>query len=83
MPLTLTALVRGGKLCHGSRRVTPDEDDLVRKLIRPPFARSCQVAAILAYIDKKAPAPRAGAAESASASRLSAPFLFVCGEKAC
>lgn len=64
MPLTLTPVVHG-KLCHGSRWVIDDEDDLARKVAYLALGQSRHVAAILACIDKKAPSTRADAAEGA------------------
>lgn len=64
MPLTLTPVTHG-KLCHGSRWVIADEDDLARKVAHLALGQSRHVAAILAKIDKKAPATRADTAGAA------------------
>lgn len=64
MPLTLTPVTHG-KLCHGSRWVVSDEDDLASKVAHIALGRSRHVAAILANIDKKKPATRADAAREA------------------
>lgn len=64
MPLTLTPVTHG-KLCHGSRWAIADEDDLARKVAYLALGQSRHVAAILAGIDKKAPATRADTAEAA------------------
>lgn len=64
MPLTLTPVTHG-KLCHGSRWVVADEDDLARKVAHLALGQSRHVAAILANIDKKTPATRGDAAKGA------------------
>ena len=64
MPLTLTPVTHG-KLCHGSRWVIADEDDLARKVAYLALGQSRHVAAILAKIDKKVPATRADTAKAA------------------
>lgn len=64
MPLTLTPVTHG-KLCHGSRWIVSDEDDLASKVAHIALGRSRHVAAILANIDKKKPATRADAAQGA------------------
>ncbi|MBD3740976.1 MAG: hypothetical protein IE930_09990 [Stenotrophomonas sp.] len=64
MPLTLTPVTHG-KLCHGSRWVVVDEDDLAGKVAYLALGKSRHVAAILAKIDKKRPATRADAAQGA------------------
>lgn len=64
MPLTLTP-VKHGMLCHGSRWVIDDEDDLARKVGYLALGQSRHVAAILSCVDKKAPSTRTDAAEGA------------------
>ncbi len=64
MPLSLAPIVHG-KLCHGSRWVIDDEDDLAEKVAFLALGQSRHVAAILAGIDKTAPATRADAARGA------------------
>lgn len=71
MPLTLTPVTHG-KLCHGVRWVIADEDDLARKVAHLALGQSRHVAAILANIDKKAPATRADTAKEAIK-------LLICG----
>lgn len=64
MPLTLTPVTHG-KLCHGSRWVISDEDDLASKVAHIALGRSRHVVAILAKIDKKKPATRVDTAKDA------------------
>lgn len=64
MPLELTPIVHG-KLCQGSRWKITDEDDLAARVAQLALGQSRHVAAILAGIDKKAPATRADTAEGA------------------
>lgn len=64
MPLTLTPVTHG-KLCHGSRWVIANEDDLARKVAHIALGQSRHVAAILAKIEKKSPVTRTDTAEAA------------------
>ena len=64
MPLTLTP-VSHGTLCHGSRWVIGDEDELARKVAQLALGQARHVAAILSGVDKKAPATRVDAAKGA------------------
>jgi hypothetical protein len=64
MPLTLTSVTHG-KLCHGSRWLIADEDDLAQKVAYLALGQARHVAAILAKIDKKPPSTRADTAKSA------------------
>jgi len=61
--LTLT-LVSHGTLCHGSRWIIIDEDDLASRVARLAFGQARHVATILAGIDKAPLATRADAAKS-------------------
>jgi hypothetical protein len=64
MPLTLTP-VSHGALCHGSRWVIENENDLAAKVGLLALGQSRHVAAILTSIDKTQPATRADAAKGA------------------
>jgi hypothetical protein len=64
MPLTLTP-VSHGTLCHGSRWIVADENDLAAKVARLALGQARHVAAILSGVDKKAPPTRADAAKGA------------------
>jgi len=64
MPLSLVPIIHG-KLCHGSRWVIDDEDDLAEKIAFLALGQSRHVVTILAKIDKTAPATRADAARGA------------------
>lgn len=64
MPLSLAPIIHG-KLCHGSRWVIDDEDDLAEILAFLALGQSRHVTAILAGIDKTAPATRADTARGA------------------
>lgn len=64
MPLTLTP-VSHGELCHGSRWVIADEDDLAARVARLALGQARHVAAVLSNIDKAPPATRADAAAGA------------------
>lgn len=64
MPLTLTP-VSHGTLCHGSRWIIADEDDLASRVARLALGQARHVAAILAGIDKTPPATRADTAKGA------------------
>lgn len=64
MPLTLTPVTHG-KLCHGSRWVVADEDDLARKVAYIALGQSRHVAAILAKVEKTPPPTRTDTAEAA------------------
>jgi len=55
MPLTL-APVSHGTLCHGSRWIIADEEDLTSTVARLALGQARHVAAILAGIDKMPPA---------------------------
>lgn len=64
MPLNLTPISHG-TLCHGSRWIIADEDDLAGRVARLALGQARHVAAILAGIDKTSPATRADTAEGA------------------
>ncbi|MER8437306.1 hypothetical protein NKH36_26225 [Mesorhizobium sp. M1312] len=64
MSLALTSVTHG-TLCHGSRWVIADEDDLAAKVAQIALGQSRHVAAILSGIDKKTPATRVAAAKGA------------------
>lgn len=64
MPLTLRSVTHE-KLCHGSRWVISNEDDLACKVAYLALGQSRHVAKILSHLDPAAPQTRADAARGA------------------
>lgn len=64
MPLTLNP-IRHGTLCHGSRWIVTNEDDLAKKVAWLALGQIRHVTAILSGVDKRPPATRADTAAEA------------------
>jgi hypothetical protein len=64
MPLTLTQIAHDS-LCHGSRWIITDENDLASKVAYLALGQARHISIILAGIDKKPPSTRPDTAKEA------------------